>query len=191
MALAFCSNTLMSTGQAQPPATAPAVSPLVTLRRSVMHRFGASLSEWLARDKTLPSLGQSLEHGGQGLLDKWRKLSPAMTQKPANLAVVAHIITIERWGQRRLRVALGEALPAGPLDQSGDYAPALGLDWAALLAEFEQTRQTTLVLVGQLMQLAPAAAAQKIPHNGFGALSLTGWLSYLNAHANAEHYKIR
>ncbi len=98
-----------------------------------------------------------------------------------------HITTIERWGQHRLQVALGEPFVQ---DESDDYAPAAAPDLATAREIFRATRQTTVALVDKLAA-AKVDPQLTILHNQMGPLTVRGWLSYLNTHANLESLRIR
>jgi hypothetical protein len=100
-------------------------------------------------------------------------------------ALVRHIIGIERWGTARLKVALGEAFKR---DGQKDYHPDQNRNLTALLEDFNNTRLETLRVAKLLEQQNPDA---KIEHNGFGPLSVKGWLAYLNVHAETESKKLR
>jgi hypothetical protein len=100
-------------------------------------------------------------------------------------ATLRHIIGIERWGTSRLKVALGEAFKP---DGQKDYHPDPNTDFAALLEDFNSTRLETL-RVAKLVEQQNKDA--KIEHNGFGPLSMKGWLGYLNVHAEIESRKLR
>jgi len=111
----------------------------------------------------------------------------ATSRSPQAGATLRHITGIERWGQRRLQVALGEP----PVqDEYDGYQPAADLDVTALQDAFRTTRQTTVALAQQLAA-ANLDPTFTIPHNQFGPLTVRGWLSYLNTHANFESKRIR
>ncbi|MEZ4731636.1 MAG: DinB family protein [Caldilineaceae bacterium] len=111
----------------------------------------------------------------------------AKSQSPQAGTTLRHITGIERWGQRRLQVALGEP----PVqDEYDGYQPAADLDVTALREAFRATRETTVTLAQQLAA-ANLDPAFTISHNQFGPLSVRGWLSYLNTHANFESKRIR
>lgn len=57
-----------------------------------------------AKKRTVRGFASSLERSGEEVT---RHLS-GIPYTPRNRGVVNHIVGIERWGQRRLRVALGE-----------------------------------------------------------------------------------
>jgi hypothetical protein len=109
--------------------------------------------------------------------------------KPQNLekhrATLRHIIGIERWGTERLKVALGEAFKS---DGQKDYHPDPNSDFTALLEDFKNTRLETLRVAKLVEQQNPNA---KVEHNGFGELSIKGWLQYLNVHASSESLRLR
>jgi hypothetical protein len=93
-----------------------------------------------------------------------------------------HIIGIERWGQSRLRVFLGEKLV---MDEYDGHQPATDLDMAALADAFTETRQATVALAAQLHE-ASLSETKTVPHNDMGDLTVRGWLAYLNTHASRE-----
>jgi hypothetical protein len=100
-----------------------------------------------------------------------------------NRRLLSHIIGIERWGQRRIRVALGEAFV---MEEYDGYRPPRETNFDELRHEFSQTRSKTLELAGKLVNVADT----KVLHNTWGKLSMRGWLRYLNAHANLHAQRI-
>jgi hypothetical protein len=93
---------------------------------------------------------------------------------------LCHIIGIERWAQRRMQIALGEA----PIDDEYDgYRPSQDATWDDLTRDFHTTREATCALVKQL-QAEQVAPETRVPHNMFGDVSLLGWLQYINGHAD-------
>ncbi len=94
----------------------------------------------------------------------------------------AHVIGIERWGARRLRVLLGEPLV---MDEYDGYAPSTALSMAELAEEFKQTREATAALVRQLRD-AGVKLDQTVKHNEAGDLSAAGWIYYVENHAWRE-----
>lgn len=101
--------------------------------------------------------------------------------------ILRHITGIERWGQQRLRVFLGEALVK---DEYEGYRPATDLTTEAQCAAFSSTRHATVDLVRQIVA-AKRAEDIKVLHNQLGPITLRGWLRYLDMHANWESKKIR
>ena len=106
---------------------------------------------------------------------------------PANRGQACHLIGIERWGQRRLRSALGEPLVMDEYDpdRPGDDQPL-----QALSSLFVETRQQTLALIDELKKV-PGIENKLIPHNEIGDLTVRGWLFYLDSHANRESQNIK
>ena len=102
-----------------------------------------------------------------------------------DIKTLRHVIAIERWGQRRLKVALGEELLE---DENHAYKPESDTPWADLKRQFGQTREQTLALSNELRG---KNLDVRVPHNDFGPMTLLGWLAYLNSHANLEAKRIR
>jgi hypothetical protein len=100
--------------------------------------------------------------------------------------VLRHIIGIERWGQRRLKVALGEKFVE---DEYNPYRPPNSHNWQHLIEDFQETRAETIRLAKEIQH--KGTAETQVPHNDFGELNMKGWLKYLNRHANLELGKIR
>jgi hypothetical protein len=105
----------------------------------------------------------------------------------ANRKQLRHVTTIERWGQARLRVFLGD--PFVP-DECDEYAPAAELDMAGQREAFRTTRAETIALARQI-QAADLPPSAKVVHNDAGPLSAKAWLRYLRAHADWESKKMR
>jgi len=103
---------------------------------------------------------------------------------PANRAQAGHVIGLERWGDHRLRVALGEPFIR---DEYDAYRPAPSLGMPALAQDFRITRRDTIALLDRLHPVA----GQRVPHNDLGEMSVTAWLVYLNNHANRESQKLK
>lgn len=101
---------------------------------------------------------------------------------PANREAIAHCVGIERWGQSRLRVALGEPLQ---LDGHHGYRPDPADGIEALRAAMSDTRATTVALARELVA-AGVDPATTVRHNDLGDLTLAGWLAYLEQHASRE-----
>ena len=101
-----------------------------------------------------------------------------------NRTRAVHVIGIERWGTRRLRVLLGEPLI---MDEYDGYAPSAQLSMVELAQEFKQTRAATLAVVHEL-QNKGIAISQTVKHNEVGDLSAGGWIFYLENHIGRETY---
>ena len=127
---------------------------------------------------------KALERSGDVLFKQLETLSDT----PDNHKVLAHIITLERWGTHRVRVLLGEAFVR---DTSSDFAPDPDLSWDDLRQEFADTRQELLEVAQALEALGSRAKGFQVEHNQFGPISGAGWLRYLNTHAFLESKKFK
>jgi len=136
-----------------------------------------------ARGRSVGEFAGALERSGQEVAARLQ----AAPDTSHNREVANHIVGIERWGQRRLRVALGEP----PLsDGYRGYRLPEGADMAALRSAFERTRQETVSLV-RALDAAKLEPSTRVRHNHLGALSVRGWLAYLEGHAKRESTRIR
>jgi hypothetical protein len=102
-------------------------------------------------------------------------------------ATLTHLIGIERWGQQRLRVALGEATFVR--DGHRDYLPPDDLAYPAL-------RDLLPVVRGETIRLARAIATRnvgetRVEHNSLGPITAAGWLHYLRLHGDLESRRVR
>jgi hypothetical protein len=138
--------------------------------------------EWPVRRKTARQMVDTLERSGAALKRRLEQLKD--TER--NRQVLNHIIGIERWGQSRLRVALGTALVR---DEYNGYRPSRETGWAALKEQFAATRAETVTLAHDLDKAS--VTARKILHNQYGEISVKGWFRYLNIHANMESQKMK
>jgi hypothetical protein len=151
---------------------------------NTLMNWGARLIlERPVRKLALPDLAAQLEETGKQIAGHVGQC----IDSPANRHKLCHIIGIERWGQRRLRVALGE--PFLP-EEYKHYRPDEQRPWTELKAEWETTRRATLTIVNDLIQ-AKLPFTIKIPHNQLGPLSLNAWLRYLDVHASMESKRIK
>ncbi len=138
------------------------------------------LVEGPASRRSYVQLYRALEQTGSQIAARICSAKSSQVEK-----TIRHIIGIERWGQRRLQVALGEPLL---MDGHQTYKPQEGLTNERLAEEFQATRQQTLALVKRLENVPNS---EKIPHNSLGPLSVKGWLFYLNVHADLESRRLR
>ncbi|MFC4638732.1 DinB family protein [Deinococcus hohokamensis] len=129
-------------------------------------------------------LGQGLERAGTFLAG--RAVRAADT--PANREVLGHIISIERWGQERLKVALGQR--AALRDEARQYRPPQDASLRELRELLSQVRSGTVDLVRQL-HAAPPEDSLTVDHNGLGPLTAKAWIRYLTQHADLESRKLR
>ncbi len=125
----------------------------------------------------------SLEHSGAEVA---KRLQGA-PDTPHNREVANHIVGIERWGQRRLRVALGEP-PI--MDSYRGYCLPEGVNLEVLCSAFTDTRRDTVELAREL-GFTYTKAQTKVRHNDLGELSVGGWLAYLEGHAKRESTRIK
>ncbi len=136
------------------------------------------LFERSANKRTLGELADSLAKDGAGIKER-------ISQKPDSQHhrdKLAHIIGIERWGQSRLKVALGETFIR---DEHDGYCPPVTASWDELKTAFDETRDNTVTIARELAK-AKITPEKTVHHNDFGDMSLHGWLHYLNFHANQE-----
>lgn len=162
---------------------------------SMLKNLKARLEAWLmplllfvmierpAYWRSLDELLSALETSAGNLQQRLRQAKGSDQHK----ATLRHVIGIERWGQRRLRVALGEEIPH---DEHHAYKPEANSSWEELLQAFENTRQETLDL-GYSLAAKEVDLEQSIAHNQFGAMSVKAWLRYLRLHAWAEVQRIK
>jgi hypothetical protein len=134
-----------------------------------------------ARKQGLVKLTQNLNDSGEALKRDLERIQDTDTNRDQ----LRHIIAIEKWGQSRLKVALGEALIQ---DDNHAYKPNSMTSWEELKNIFTATRAETLVLA---VALEHQDVKQKVPHNQFGPLSVLAWLRYLENHARLEGKRLR
>lgn len=134
------------------------------------------------RNQSLDQIADSMAAAGQTL----ELIFGAATDSDVNRRLISHIVGIERWGQQRLRAALGEPLV---IDDYDGYRPSRAATLPELQADFAATRRDTVALTRDLN--AAGAAAVKLPHNQIGNLSVRSWLGYLNIHSNWEAKKLK
>lgn len=132
--------------------------------------------------KSIADLRTELEAAGQQAGSRLMNLQPSEW----NYKLLNHVVGIERWGQARLRAALGEPIA---IDEYNGYRPPLSLSWNELQDQFAATRRATAALARDIEE--SPAAGEPILHNQYGRLTPSEWLAYLNLHANAEIAKMR
>lgn len=136
-----------------------------------------------AKGRSVQEFAGSLERSGEEVAKRLQN-APDI---PHNREVANHIVGIERWGQRRLRVALGEP----PVEDSyRGYRLPEGVDLEALYSAFTDTRRDTVELARKLSFTDPKPQT-KVRHNDLGELSVGGWLAYLEGHAKRESTRIK
>lgn len=142
------------------------------------------LVERPAAKKTLAAWGDKLQADGDALIEKLSDYGDS----DDNRRVLSHIVGIERWGQSRLKVALGEPFKKEEYD---DYRPPKNRTWDQLKAEFKAARRQTIALARRMDRGEVEDYSIKILHNSYGELTLAGWLRYLNIHANLEAKRLK
>lgn len=152
---------------------------LMRILSALLRRY----TEREAKKHTIAEWRSKLDESQQGLADRFAR-SPG---SEANLRQARHVIGIERWGQRRLRSALGEPLDMGEYDP---YSPDDLVKMTDLQEAFLTARAETLRVIDEL-QKAAIPPDHLIPHNDMGNLTVRGWLHYLNEHALREGMRIR
>ena len=144
----------------------------------------ANVLEKPAGRSSFTDLSQGLERGGTFLAQRAARAADTAD----NREVLAHIIGIERWGQSRLQVALGQR--EFVRDEYRGYRPAEGATLRQLQVLLSQTRARTVDLARQL-HLSPPDDDFVVEHNGLGPLTAKGWLRYLTQHADLESRKLK
>ena len=135
------------------------------------------MADWHARGRAIEQLAAELEASGRAMDARLKGLPDT----PGHRTAVAHWVGIERWGQRRLRVALGE-----PFLDDGHHAYKPEADTIdALRQAFAHTRAETIGLAHRLRE-AGVDPATTVRHNDLGQLSVAGWLAYLLQHPEQE-----
>jgi hypothetical protein len=134
-----------------------------------------------ARKQGLAKLIQNLNDSGEALKRDLERIADTDTNRDQ----LRHIIAIEKWGQHRLKVALGEKFIR---DENHAYKPDPVTSWEELKDVFTATRGETLMLAEALKQ---NYSEQKVPHNQFGPFSVLAWLRYLENHARLEGKRLK
>ncbi len=106
---------------------------------------------------------------------------------PVNRKQAGHVIGIEKWCQRRVRVALGEPFVQ---DEYDGYVPSPELSMAHHADIYRKTRDETIALVRQL-QAQGIPLDQKVKHNDMGEVSLGGWFAYITGHGGMEAKRLK
>lgn len=135
-----------------------------------------------AKNKSVADLTKQLETSNQLIANKLA----AAADTEFNRGQVRHVIGIERWGQNRLKVALGEPFKA---EEHDGYLPNNDQTISDLAAMFTQTRQETLAIAKQLANI-PNVETQVVVHNAMGDMTVRSWLQYLDIHGPFELRKV-
>jgi hypothetical protein len=146
----------------------------------LMHWVAQLVFERPVKKLSIAVLTSQLDQSGSKLSEHLK----TCTDTQGNRNQLRHLIGIERWGQRRLRVAIGEPFLAEEYDH---YCPSSERSWEELKADWDNTRQVTLVITKDFQD----GYTQKIEHNQYGPLSVKAWLRYLDVHASSEGRRIK
>lgn len=151
-----------------------------------LRKFANSmLLEGPGRRRPLAQWPRALAESGERIAARVHR---ARGNAERNGAILNHIVGIERWCQRRLRVFLGQP----PVrDEYDGYRPQSSLALAEQLAAFRAARGETIALVEEILATPFEALPETVEHNQHGALSIYAWLRYLELHANWEARRIR
>ncbi|CAN5857038.1 hypothetical protein BH24DEI2_BH24DEI2_18840 [soil metagenome] len=139
--------------------------------------------EQQAKGQSFQALAHALERASTPVTERLDRATDTLH----NRKVAHHIIGIERWGQRRLQVPLGEAFVD---DSYQGYRLAEDADLATLRSAFGTTRRDTVELVREL-EAAKVDPTTKVCHNDLGALSVGAWLAYLTSYGKRESSKLK
>ena len=146
------------------------------LKERLSHFAGRVYFDKPARKLSLAEHAAGLRHSGDDMRARLARAEGTERQRSA----LRHVIGIEKWGQARLRVFLGDAFV------SAGHRPHLPPDsttWDELVREFGEMRAETVALAERLAAQEPA---DTVAHNQFGELSAHGWMRYIDGHAARE-----
>ena len=133
--------------------------------------------------KSLPDIAQMLQASARQVDDR----IAAAADTPGSRFRLGHIIGIERWGARRLRVALGEPLE---MDEMNGYMPNESTPLGIMRQDFADTRRATVALVHEL-EKRRVDPNKTVPHNQFGDYSVRQWLGYIYSHAGWDSRRLK
>jgi hypothetical protein len=151
-----------------------------------MSLFGTLLrifSEQRAKSLSWDDLFRRLDRSTEQVLPRF----DSAKNTPRALEAARHVIGIERWAQRRLRIALGEPPVT---DEYDGYRPDALADIRALKDAFAEMRRETTSILQQLRE-AGVPLDTTTPHNELGQLTIPGWVLYLTDHAWRETFVLR
>jgi DinB superfamily len=153
----------------------------MTLKARVTRLVMTVMLERPAQRQGLTKLAQNLNDSGEAFYRDLERIE----ENERNREQLRHIIAIERWGQRRVAVALGEAFIQ---DDNHAYKPSSRASWQDLKDAFTATRAETLSLAERLKK---SDVKQAVAHNQFGPITILAWLRYLENHARLEGKRLR
>lgn len=150
----------------------------------MLGRIASSLMfERPTRNKTMATLAAKVRD--EGIAIDARCNGAADSEQ--NRKYLSHIIGIERWGQQRMKVALGEPFIEEEYD---GYRPKRDVGWEDLKDQFNETRRETIELIQQIEKTGVSAETQ-VNHNDFGNMSIKAWVRYLTFHSKFESKRIK
>lgn len=147
---------------------------------SLKHAYALLVFEMPAVWSGMDRLINRLEVSGHSLEKHLDKVSG----QAANREILVQMLRIERSGQRRLCVALGE-----PLRDDLEDTRALAHNWPQLVDAFKRARKETVSLCKSI-RMARIDPKTRIPHPHYGEISLLGWVYYLHLHAAVGSLRI-
>ena len=146
------------------------------LKEAVSHFAGRVYFDKPARKLSLAEHADALRRSGEEIRARLARAAGDERQRSR----LRHVIGIERWGQARLRVFLGDAFASAG---HRPHLPPESTSWEELVREFGEMRAQTIALAERLAAENPTST---VPHNQFGELSAHGWLRYVNGHGLRE-----
>ena len=154
----------------------------MNLLKTLFGRIFHFVIERSARSTTFDSAIQRLADTGERVEQRMAQAA----ESERNRDTAAHITGIERWGQRRLRTALGASFIRDEHDEYKPDAPSMQGQRDA----FRDARRETIALVQQ-MAVANVPLTQTVLHNDAGNLTVRGWLRYLEQHGAREASRLK
>jgi hypothetical protein len=148
------------------------------LKRQLYNLGAKFILERPARARGLKDYEEIFVHTGKKLADKYATADDTNNTR----RVISHVIGIERWGQRRLKVAFGDAFNA---DEYNNYRPPREASLESLQFEFNDTRAETIDIIRRMQEQAVDLDV-KIEHNQYGPLTIRAWLQYLHTHSKLK-----
>jgi hypothetical protein len=149
----------------------------------IARTFAYLLVERPARRAGPAALADGLAASGPSLEAHFR----AAAADPKAPGQLRHVIAIERWGQARLRAALGDV----PFvrDRSGAHRPPDDVPYERLLDDLRAARALSVELARRVAAEGKGEAV--VEHDSMGPLTAAGWLRYLRLHADLEAKRVR
>lgn len=139
--------------------------------------------EFPVRTKSLSDLIDIVETAGAQITERLNSIDDS----DDNRKYLSHVIGIERWAERRLRVALGEPFIE---EEYNGHRPSRETSWDDLRTQFAETRAATVATIQQLVS-QNVDKSVRVKHNQFGEVSVRGWLRYIFFHGNFESKRIK